>query len=69
MIEKFRANGRVELTVDVAETSEQEENTTKHCAVDVRVDVPRQEPEKVCRYPHKCITTIIRYCNLSKNLC
>ena len=48
MIENFRANGRAELTVDVAEDSEQEEKTTKHSAVDVRVDFPREEPEKVC---------------------
>ena len=55
--------------VDVAEASEQEEKSTKHSAVEVCVDVPRQEPERVCRYPHKCSTTIIQYCNLNKNLC
>ena len=47
MIEKFRADGRAELTVDVAEDSEQEEKTKMHRAVDVRVDFPREEPERV----------------------
>ena len=50
MIEQFRANGKIELTVDVDGASQQGEKTTKHSAVNVRVDFPREEPERVCRY-------------------
>ena len=60
MIKKFRANGKVELKVDVAEDSEQEEKTTKHRAVDVPVDFPRQESERVCMCMNKCCETDIR---------
>ena len=47
MIEQFRANGKVELTVDVEGASQQDEKTTKHSAVDVPVDFPKEEPERV----------------------
>ena len=44
LIEKFRSNAKAILTVEVAK---QQEKTTKKSAVNVRVDVPRQEPDKV----------------------